>query len=159
MAMEDEMVIPTSAECELALRRAAKAGLIEYHPGDTDFEMKDESGLTAAQTKGLESIRGCMASIGGTGVQKVIEKAVFELLDSIVVYPVEDDTHWASKKGHLLPDAYLVKRGANARDLAYLIHSEFGDKFIRAVNARTRRVVGADYELQDKDIVKIVWGG
>ena len=40
-----------------------------------------------------------------------------------------------------------------------MIHTDFGDKFIRAVNARTRRVVGSDYELADKDIVKIVWGG
>ena len=100
-----------------------------------------------------------MTGMGGTGVQKVIEKAVFGLLDSIVVYPVEDETHWTSKKGHLLPDAYLVRRGTTARDLAYIIHTEFGDKFIRAVNARTRRVVGADYELQEKDVVKIVWGG
>jgi ribosome-binding ATPase YchF (GTP1/OBG family) len=157
--LDDEMVIPTSAECELALRRASKAGFIEYHPGDDDFAIKDEAGLSSAQVKGLESIRSCMTGMGGTGVQKVIEKAVFDLLDSIVVYPVEDETHWASKKGHLLPDAYLVKRGTTARDLAYLIHTEFGDKFIRAVNARTRRVVGADYELLEKDVVKIVWGG
>jgi ribosome-binding ATPase YchF (GTP1/OBG family) len=157
--LDDEMVIPTSAECELALRRASKADLIEYHPGEDDFQLKDESALTSAQVKGLESIRSCMANMGGTGVQKVIEKAVFELLDSIVVYPVEDETHWASKKGHLLPDAYLVRRGATARDLAYIIHTEFGEKFIRAVNARTHRIVGADYQLQDKDIVKIVWGG
>ena len=159
MDLDDEMVIPTSAECELALRRADKAGLIDYHPGEADFEIKDPSALSGAQTKGLESIRTCMANMGGTGVQKVIEKAVFDMLDSIVVYPVEDETHWASKKGHLLPDAYLVRRGATARDLAYIIHSEFGEKFIRAVNARTRRVVGADYELQENDIVKIVWGG
>ena len=159
MGMEDQMVIPTSAECELALRRADKAGLIEYMPGATDFELKDPSRLSDAQVKGLESIRSCMANMGGTGVQRIIEKAVFELLDSIVVYPVEDETHWASKKGHLLPDAYLVKQGTNARDLAYMIHTEFGEKFIRAVNARTRRVVGADYQLQHKDVVKIVWGG
>ncbi len=159
MDLDDEMVIPTSAECELALRRADKAGLIDYHPGEADFEIKDPSALSGAQTKGLESIRTCMANMGGTGVQKVIEKAVFDMLDSIVVYPVEDETHWASKKGHLLPDAYLVRRGATARDLAYIIHAECGEKFIRAVNARTRRVVGADYELQENDIVKIVWGG
>ena len=157
--MDDEMVIPTSAECELALRRASKAGFIEYHPGEADFTIKDPSAMSAAQVRGLESIRTCMASMGGTGVQRVIEKAVFDLLDSIVVYPVEDETHWASKKGHLLPDAYLVRRGTTARDLAYIIHTEFGDKFIRAVNARTHRVVGADHELQHKDVVKIVWGG
>ena len=30
------------------------------------------------------------------------------------------------------------------------------DKFIRAVNARTKRTVGADYELQDGDVIRIV---
>jgi ribosome-binding ATPase YchF (GTP1/OBG family) len=158
-ALKGEMVIPTSAEFELALRKADRAGLIAYHPGDADFDIPDPSKLSEAQIKGLEHIRNWIGANGGTGVQKVMEKAVFEMLDSIVVYPVEDETHWASKKGHLLPDAYLVRRGTTARDLAFIIHTEFGEKFIRAVNARTHRVVGADYELQDKDIVKIVWGG
>jgi ribosome-binding ATPase YchF (GTP1/OBG family) len=158
-SLKGEMVITTSAEFELALRKADKAGLIAYTPGAVDFDILDPDKLNEAQFKGLEHIRHWMAENGGTGVQQVIEKAVFEMLNSIVVYPVEDETHWASKKGHLLPDAYLVKEGTTARDLAYIIHTEFGEKFIRAVNARTRRVVGADYELQDKDIVKIVWGG
>jgi ribosome-binding ATPase YchF (GTP1/OBG family) len=158
MALDNEMVIPTSAECELALRRAGKAGLIDYNPGDTDFEITDADKLNEAQIKGLESIRTCMARMDGTGVQKVIEKAVFELLDSIVVYPVEDETHWMDKRGNVLPDAYLVTRGSTAKDLAYKIHTDFGDKFIRAVNARTKRVVGATYELEDQDVIKIVSG-
>ncbi|MBP5203540.1 MAG: TGS domain-containing protein, partial [Candidatus Methanomethylophilaceae archaeon] len=36
------------------------------------------------------------------------------------------------------------------------IHTDLGDKFIRAVNARTKRTVGADYELQDGDVIRIV---
>ena len=41
-------------------------------------------------------------------------------------------------------------------DLAYRVHSDLGDKFIRAVNAKTKRTVGADYELQDGDVIRIV---
>ena len=90
MELRGEMVIPTSAEYELALRKADKAGLIVYEPGDEDFDIPDPSKLSEAQIKGLEHIRGCRASMGGTGVQNVLERAVFEMLDSIVIYHVED---------------------------------------------------------------------
>ena len=43
-----------------------------------------------------------------------------------------------------------------ARDLAYKVHTELGDKFIRAVNAKTKRTVGSDYILQDGDDIRIV---
>jgi ribosome-binding ATPase YchF (GTP1/OBG family) len=151
-------VIPTSAECELALRRAARAGLITYMPGEKDFTIDAPDKLNEAQRKGLERIRGCVSSIGGTGVQRIIEEAVFNLLQSITVYPVEDETHWSDKKGNVLPDAYLVRRGSTAKDLAFRVHTDLGDKFIRAMNARTHRVVGATYELQDRDVIKIVSG-
>jgi ribosome-binding ATPase YchF (GTP1/OBG family) len=151
-------VIPTSAECELALRRAARAGLITYMPGEKDFTIDAPDKLNEAQRKGLERIRGCVSGIGGTGVQRIIEEAVFNLLQSITVYPVEDETHWSDKKGNVLPDAYLVRRGSTAKDLAFRVHTDLGDKFIRAMNARTHRVVGATYELQDRDVIKIVSG-
>jgi ribosome-binding ATPase YchF (GTP1/OBG family) len=35
----DYMVVAASAEAELALRRAAERGLIEYRPGDADFKI------------------------------------------------------------------------------------------------------------------------
>ena len=56
----------------------------------------------------------------------------------------------------MLPDAFLVKRGATAKDLAYKIHTDLGDNFIRAINARTQRVVGHDYVLQNGDVITIV---
>ncbi len=158
MSMKDVTVIPTSAECELALRRASRAGLISYMPGEKDFTIDAPDKLNDAQRKGLERIRGCVQGIGGTGVQRVIEEAVFNLLQSITVYPVEDETHWSDKKGNVLPDAYLVRRGSTAKDLAFRVHTDLGDKFIRAVNARTHRIVGATYELQDHDVIKIVSG-
>jgi ribosome-binding ATPase YchF (GTP1/OBG family) len=49
-----------------------------------------------------------------------------------------------------------MPRGSNARELAFKVHTELGDKFIRAINARTKRTVGADYVLQDGDIIRIV---
>jgi len=78
------------------------------------------------------------------------------MLDLIVVYPVEDDTHLTDKENRVLPDAYLMPRGSTAKDLAYKVHTDLGDHFIRAIDARTHRVIGSDYELKDGDVIRIV---
>jgi len=116
------LVVPTSAEYELALRRAASAGLITYQPGGSSFELLHPEKLTAAQEKGLEKIRAFLRERGSTGVQQCIEEAVFKLLDLIVVYPVEDEHHWTDKSGNVLPDAFLVPRGSTAVDVAFKVH-------------------------------------
>jgi ribosome-binding ATPase YchF (GTP1/OBG family) len=153
--LADQTVIKTSAEIELALRKASKASLVDYVPGAQDFKIADESKLTPEQVKGLEHIRTILGKSGGTGVQACIEKAVYELLDLIVVYPVEDEGKLVDHDGNVLPDAFLIKRGSTAKDLAYKVHTDLGDKFIRAIDARTKRVIGADHELNDGDIIKI----
>ena len=150
------LVVATSAEYELALRRAASAGLITYQPGGSSFEILHPEKLTAAQEKGLEKIRGFLRERGSTGVQQCIEEAVFKLLDLIVVYPVEDEHHWTDKSGNILPDAFLVPRGSTAVDVAFKVHTDLGNHFIRAINARTKMVVGRDHLVQDGDVLKIV---
>ena len=154
-SLDDKIVVPTSAESELALRRAAKSGLISYDIGDDHFEILDESGLNAEQLKGLEFMSNLLKRFGSTGIQKCVEEAVFNLLDMIVVYPVEDENKWTDKDGRVLPDAYLLRRGSNAKDLAYEVHTDLGDNFIRAIDGRTKRVLGADHELKDGDIITI----
>mgnify|MGYP006310676417 CR=1 FL=1 len=93
---------------------------------------------------------------GDTGVQKVINKAVFDLLDYIVVYPVENENKLTDKNGNILPDAVLLPRGSTPEDLAYEIHSDIGDRYIKAIDARTNRTLGKDHELENKDVIKIV---
>lgn len=149
-------VVPTAAEYELALRRAAKARLVDYLPGASSFTVRDGAKLTDAQAKALEKVRAFLATSGSTGVQPCIEQVVFKLLDRIVVYPVEDETRWTDKKGNVLPDAFLVPRGSTAKDLATRVHTDFGKHFIRAIDGRTKMVVGADHPLKDGDVVKIV---
>jgi ribosome-binding ATPase YchF (GTP1/OBG family) len=149
-------VVPTSAEYELGLRRGAKAGVVEYIPGASTFSVREASKLTDVQRKALDKVHGFLAKFGSTGVQACIENVVFKLLDRIVVYPVEDETHWTDKKGRVLPDALLVPRGSTAKDLAGRVHTDFAKNFIRAIDGRTRMVVGADHALRSGDIVKIV---
>ena len=149
------IVIPTSAEFELALRRASKAGLIDYKIGEKGFKIVDESKLNSKQLKALEKMQQFFEEFESTGIQNCVEEAVFNLLDLIVVYPVEDEHKLTDKNGRVLPDAYLMKKGCNAKDLAYKVHTDLGDKFIRAIDVRSQRVVGAHHELNDGDIIKI----
>ncbi|MGI5964716.1 MAG: redox-regulated ATPase YchF [Candidatus Methanomethylophilaceae archaeon] len=147
--------VPTMAETELALKKAAAAGMIEYVPGNPSFERKGAE-TNEAQKKALDYMSEKMALFEGTGVQKCLETAAFGLLDLIAVYPVEDEGKYTDHFGRVLPDAFLLPRGSTAKDLAYRVHTDLGDKFIRAVNAKTKRTVGADYVLQDGDVIRIV---
>jgi len=149
-----EIVVPVSGAAEIGLRMAEKAGMIKYLPGDRDFQITGQP--SKAQTAGLEKIRALMKEYNGTGVQECMNKAVFDLLDYIVLYPVEDENKFTDSKGVVLPDAYLMKRGSNVKELAYRIHSDIGDTFLFGVDARSKRRLGADYELKDGDVIKIV---
>ncbi len=150
------IAIPMSADYELALKRAAKAGLVNYIPGASDFDIPAKNKLNSAQIAALEKIREFMKVYGSTGVQEVIERAVFSLLNMIAVYPVEDENKWTDKDGNVLPDVFLMPRGSTAIDLAYKVHTDLGENFIRAINGRTKRILGHDYELQDGDVIKII---
>ncbi|MDY6771042.1 MAG: redox-regulated ATPase YchF [Candidatus Nanohaloarchaea archaeon] len=147
--------VPISAAAELTLRRAAEAGKIDYVPGADDFEIVAD--LDEEQEQGLERIRSAvLQQYGGTGVQRLIDEALFELLERIVVYPVEDTGKYANQEGDVLPDAVLVEKGATPVDLAYAIHSDIGDSYVKAVDARTGQALGKDHELENGDVVKIV---
>ncbi len=152
---KDYIVIPTSAEIELALKRAEKAGIIKYDRTKNDFEIINES-LNDAQKNALNYMKEYLKKHNGTGIQELLNRAYFDLLDMIVVYPVEDENKYCDKKGNVLPDAYLVKKGTTAKDLAFKIHTDIGNKFIYAVDARKKIRIGADQELKDGDIIKIV---
>lgn len=154
IAVEGKTVIPTSAAAELVLKSAAKAGVISYTPGSDHFDVTGT--LTPAQEKGLDAVRHLLETHGSTGVQECINRAVFELLDMIVVYPVEDEGKWTNKTGDMLPDAYLMKRGATCKDMAYKIHTDIGDHFLYAVDARTKMRLAEKHALQNGDVIKIV---
>lgn len=149
-------VIATSAEYELALRRASKANLVSYIPGSGAFEVTDKSKLNASQLAALDKMSSWLKVHTSTGVQSILEDVVFKVLDLMVVYPVEDEHKWADKQGRILPDAYLMRRGSNARDLAFKVHSDLGDNFIRAIDGRTHMVIGHDHVLKPGDVIKIV---
>ncbi|QGX94299.1 redox-regulated ATPase YchF [Haloplanus rallus] len=150
----DKPVIPATAEGELALRTASDADAVDYDPGDPDFEVVGD--VSDAQREGLERIREVMAEHGGTGVQAAIDAAVYDLLDRITVFPVQNETRWTDGAGNVLPDAVLLPRGATPPDLAYAIHTDIGEGYLHAVDARSDRRIGEDHELSEGDVIKIV---
>lgn len=154
--LSHEPVCFASAAGELALKKAAEGSFITYVAGDSDFEISPSVKLSDAQKHGLETIRHFMEQNGGTGVQKAINTAVFDLLDMIVVYPVEDENKYCDGQGRVLPDAFLMKRGSTPHDLAYRIHSDIGDGFLYAVDAKSKMRIRENHELRHNDVIKIV---
>lgn len=155
--LERASAILTSSDFELALKNASKANLIEYSPGSSKFS-SGSSNLKDNQINALKLISDFLDENGSTGVQECLEKAVLDKLDLIAIYPVEDETHFTDGQQRILPDAFLLPRGSTALDLAYKVHTDIGDSFIRAIDCNSKRVIGRDHELSDGDIIKIVAG-
>ena len=153
-------VVPCASEAELLLRKAAEHGLVAYSPGDPAFEVKDPLSLTPAQSHALKMVdEMVMKAYGGTGVQDAIDRSFFGLLKAIVVFPVEDETRLTDKDGRVLPDAFVMKGGSTALDLARTVHSELAESFLYAIDARTGKRLGSEHVLSNRDIIKIVSSG
>ncbi len=158
--MQDEfpelMIYPCSADSELALRKAAKEDLIEYIPGEKDFKILDEEKINDKQKAGLEKIKEKVLDVyDGTGVQEILNLAVFDLLKYIAIFPA-GAKKLADSEGNILPDCFLLPPNSTALDFAYFLHSDFGDNFIKAIDARTKQAKGKDYKLKHRDALEIV---
>jgi hypothetical protein len=150
-------VVPCCAEAELVLRRAAEKEWVDYKPGDCNYNILKPEALSDVQVKALQTIKErILTPLGTTGVQEAINAAYFKLLNCVVVYPVEDVEKLSNHKGEVLPDAYIVPYGTTARQLAYLIHTELGDSFVCAIEARQKKRIGEDYVLKNRDVVSII---
>jgi hypothetical protein len=153
---KEYIIIPCSSESELALKEAAKHGLIDYIPGESDFKIKDESKLNETQKRALEFIReNVLKKYGSTGIQQVLDSAVFKLLKYINIFPggvnkLED------QYGNRLPDCFLLPPNSTALDFAFHLHTDLGNGFIRAIDVKTKRVVGKEHKLKSGDVVEII---
>ena len=133
-------IIPCSSDSELVLKKAKKLGK-----------------LNEAQKKAIEKIQKDVIDVyGSTGVQTIINKTIFEKLNYIEVYPVEDEKKLTNKKGQILPDVYLVKQGSTALNLAEKVHTDVAKNFKGALDARTKKKLGKDYILKKSDVIKIL---
>lgn len=153
-AFPNYVVVPCSADSELALRQAAKHSLIKYVPGDSSFEIIGN--LNSTQKSALETIKNnVLDKFGGTGVQQVLDHAVFKMLNYITIYP-GGLNNLKDSEGRVLPDCFLMRKGSTALDFAFRLHTDFGKTFIRAINVKTKRTVGKEYLLEDGDVIEII---
>lgn len=150
------MMLPCSAESELALREAAKHGLIKYIPGEGDFEILNADNLNDQQKNALKFVKeNILAKFRSTGVQQVLDNAVFELLKYIAIFPGGvkklEDQH-----GNILPDCFLIPDGSTALDFAFKIHTDLGKNFIKAIDVKTKQTVGKEHPLKSRDVIEII---
>ncbi|MEM5801934.1 MAG: redox-regulated ATPase YchF [Candidatus Aenigmatarchaeota archaeon] len=148
-------IVPTSAEAEITLKKAAEKNYINYLPGN-GFEIIRE--LDEKQRAALEFIKKSVVDkYGSTGVQNCLNKAVFEVLNYIAVYPVADSNKLTDSDGNVLPDVFLVPKGTTCRELAFKIHTTIGEKFIAGIDAKSKKKLSADYVLKNNDVIEIVF--
>ncbi|MFQ5783057.1 MAG: redox-regulated ATPase YchF, partial [Nitrosopumilus sp.] len=151
-----DTVIPCSAETELLLRKASKAGIVNYSSGDKGFTITEGREIPPPQQKALDLVKSVFSKIPSTGIQKILNTAIFDSLNFIVVYPVEDETKLTNKDGVILPDAKLLPQGSTAKDLAGLIHADIAKGFLHAIDCKTKQRIGGDQKLKNGDVIKIV---
>ncbi len=151
------MVVPTSGEAELSLRRAEVKGLIKYVPGEERFDVLRPQELTDAQKTALAYIRRkVFGEYLRTGVQFALNIAVFKLLRMNSVYPVADHEKLTDKHGNVLPDVYLLPAGSTVEDLAKAVHSDLFKGLLYGVDARTALHLPVSYVLRDRDVLSMV---
>ncbi len=151
------IVVPTSGEAELSLRRAEAKRLIRYVPGEERFEILKPQDLNDDQKSALAYIRRkVFGEYLRTGVQFALNIAVFKLLKMNSIYPVADAEKLTDKNGRVLPDVYLMPTGSSVEDLAGTIHTDLVKGLVYAVDVRTGLHLPTNYVLRDRDVLSIV---
>ncbi|MCR4369454.1 MAG: redox-regulated ATPase YchF [archaeon] len=149
-------IIPCSGIAELTLKRAAKEGAINYIQGAATFEITKD--LNEKQRQGIEYIKkNVLETFGTTGVQEILEKAVFQVLKYIAIFP-GGTKGLGDKDGNIIPDCFLLPPKSTALDFAYSLHTDFGDKFIKAINVKNKQLIGKEHQLAHRDVIEIVHG-
>ena len=153
----DYLVAPVSALTEKVLKDLDKKGVIKYIPGDDDFEILNAKSLKESELDQLKKIKEqILKKFGGSGVQNILNRAVFDYLHMITVYPVHDANSLTDSDGNVLPDVYLVPEGTTAKEFAGVIHTDLMESFIHGIDARTKMRISDKHELKDRDVIKIV---
>ncbi|MHB8360216.1 MAG: YchF-related putative GTPase [Thermoplasmataceae archaeon] len=140
-----------SADYELSIWKALNHGLIKSveHP-------EPEETANPAQKNALKLISDLFSTGKVSRITDMFSHIVYNILSYIVVYPVFDESKWTDKKGTILPDTFLMPKKSTAEDLAYKVHTDIGEGFIKAIDGRTRMILGRTHELKDGDVIRIV---
>ena len=142
-----------SALTELTLQNLDKQEKIKYFPLENRIEVLN---LTEKEKQIVHKIEEeILVKHNGTGIPNILSNVV-DMLNYITAYPVADGSHLTDQEGRILPDVHLVPKGTTAKELAGRIHKDLMENFICGIDVRTNRKLGESYELQDRDIIKIM---
>ncbi|ELZ79138.1 MULTISPECIES: redox-regulated ATPase YchF [Haloferax] len=144
--------VPTSAHAEKALKKADEGGVVDYRPGDADFDIVGD--VSDEQEAGLEQIREFVTEFGGTGVQQSLENALFDVMGAIAIFP--GSANGKSDSQGVFRDCFILPEGSTTEDFAYHLHSDIGDGLLHGIDCHSKRQIGSDHELSHRDVVEIV---
>ncbi|MFD1513659.1 redox-regulated ATPase YchF [Halomarina rubra] len=144
---------PASAHAEKALKSADEKGVVDYTPGEGEFDILAD--LSMEQKQGLEQIRDFLHAFGQTGVQSALEAALFEELGVKAIFPGSSNGV-VTDEGKVLRDCFLLPPDATTEDFAYFLHSDIGDGLLHGVDCRSKRQIGSDHPLEHRDVVEIL---
>ncbi|WP_396612403.1 redox-regulated ATPase YchF [Haloferax sp. S1W] len=144
--------VPTSAHAEKALKKAEEGGIVDYRPGDDDFEIVGD--VSEEQEAGLEQIREFVTEYDGTGVQQSLETALFDVMGAIAIFP--GSANGKSDTQGVFRDCFILPEGSTTEDFAYHLHSDIGDGLLHGIDCHSKRQIGSDHELDHRDVVEIV---
>ncbi len=151
----EKIIIACSAISELTLKKAAKEKSIEYIPGEK--ELKELKDLNENQKKGIDYIKqNVLNKFNSTGIQEILDKAVFELLEFIAIFP-GGTKGLTDSEGRVLPDCWLMPKDSTTLNFAFAIHSDIGQNFIMAIDVKTRQMVGKEHKLKNRDVIEIIF--
>ena len=151
------IIVGCSAESELALKTADKNKMIDYLPGSNTFKIIGEN-IPEKQKAGLDFVqKNILDKYGSTGVQEILDKCAFDVLKYLAIYPGGTKS-LKDKNGNVLPDCFLMPPGSTTLDFAYKLHTDFGDNFIKAIDVKTKMLLGKEHQLKNNDVIEIVSG-
>lgn len=152
-----KLVAACSAKSELILRRAQKAGLVQYTPGQEIFKISQKAILNPNQQSALNYIqKRVLNRYFNTGIQQALNIVVFKLLKTNMLYPVSDEHKYTDHKNNVLPDVHLLPDGTTPIDLAKHVHTKLAENYITAIDAKTGIRLPKEHVLNHKDVVKFV---
>ena len=130
--------------------------LLIIHLVKKDLQFLKVKKFPPPQQKALDLVKSVFSKIPSTGIQEILNTAVFDSLNFIVVYPVEDETKLINKDGVIFPDTKLLPQDSTAKDLAGLIHADIAKGFLHAIDCKTKQRIGGDQKLKNGDVIKII---
>ncbi|WP_423997966.1 redox-regulated ATPase YchF [Halorubrum trapanicum] len=144
--------VPASAHAEKALKNADEAGVVDYAPGESGFDVVGD--VSGEQEAGLDQIAEFVDEYDGTGVQGALEAAVFDVLGCIAVFP--GSANGSKDEKGVFRDCFILPEGSTTEDFAYHIHSDIGEGLLHGTDCRSGRQVGTDNELSHRDVIELV---